>query len=61
MWKSKFDGVLVLNRRVVLHAIDATPARWRDDAGSSPLESQDGRAIAEKGLIEELSGAPTHW
>ena len=28
----------MLIRRVVLHAIDATPARWRDDAGSSPLE-----------------------
>ena len=28
----------VLNHRVVLHAIDATPARWRDDAGSSPLD-----------------------
>ena len=25
----------VLNRRVDLHAIDATPARWRGDAGSS--------------------------
>ena len=33
VWKSKFDGVFVLNRRVVLHAIDATPARWRGDAG----------------------------
>ena len=28
----------MLNRRVVLHAIDATPARWRGDAGSSPLD-----------------------
>ena len=27
VWKSKFYGVFVLNRRVVLHAIDATPAR----------------------------------
>ena len=26
------------NCRVVLHAIDATPARWRGDAGSSPLD-----------------------
>ena len=25
----KFYGVFVLNHRVVLHAIDATPARWR--------------------------------
>ena len=27
-----------LNRRVDLHAIDATPARWRGGAGSSPLD-----------------------
>ena len=26
------------DRRVVLHAIDATPARWRGGAGSSPLD-----------------------
>ena len=37
MWKSKFNGAFVLNHRVDLHAIDATPARWRGDAGSSPL------------------------
>ena len=29
---------VVLNRRVVFHAIDAMPARWRGDAGSSPLD-----------------------
>ena len=40
----KIYGTFVLNRRVDLHAIDAAPARWRGDAGSSPLE--------------ELSGAP---
>ena len=38
VWKSKFYGAFVLNRRVVLHAIDVTPARWRGDAGSSPLD-----------------------
>ena len=38
MWKSKFYGAFVLNHRVVLHAIDATPARWRGDADSSPLD-----------------------
>jgi len=27
-----------MNRRVDLHAIDATLARWRGDAGSSPLD-----------------------
>ena len=30
----KFYGVFVLNHRVVLHAIDAAPARWLGDAGS---------------------------
>ena len=34
----KIYGAFVLNRRVDLHAIDATPARWRGDAGSSPLD-----------------------
>ena len=38
VWKSKFYGAFVLNHRVVLHAIDATRARWRGDAGSSPLD-----------------------
>ena len=38
VWKSKFYGAFVLNRRVVLHAIDATPARRRGDVGSSPLD-----------------------
>jgi hypothetical protein len=36
--KSKFYDAFVLNRRVDLHAIDATPARWRGDVGSSPLD-----------------------
>ena len=35
VWKSKFYGAS-LNHRVGLHAIDATPARWRGDAGSFP-------------------------
>ena len=38
VWKSKFYGAFVLNRRVVLHAIDATPARWRGDVSSSQLD-----------------------
>ena len=45
----KFTVPFVLNRRVNLHAIDATPARWRGDSGSSVArQSQDGRVIAEK-------------
>ena len=34
----KFYGAFALNLRVDLHAIDATPARWRGDAGSLPLD-----------------------
>ncbi len=48
VWKSKFYGAFVLNHRVVLHAIDATPARWRGDVGSSPLEGARTVAVAEK-------------
>ena len=32
--KSKFHGAFVLNQRVVLHAIDATPARRRGDTST---------------------------
>ena len=37
VWKSKFYGAFLLNHRVVLHATDAAPARWRGDAAYSPL------------------------
>ena len=37
VWKSNFTARLLI-LRVNLHAIDATPARWRGDAGSSPLD-----------------------
>ena len=46
VWKSKFYRAFVLNRRVDLHAIDATPARWRGDAGSSPLNGASTAASA---------------
>jgi hypothetical protein len=49
VWKSKSYGAFVLNHRVVLHAVDAMPARWRGDAGSSPLD----RA--------RTAAHPTHW
>ncbi len=35
MWKSKFYGAFVLNRRVNLHSIDATP-RWRGGVPAHP-------------------------
>ena len=45
--KIKIYGAFVLNRRVVFHAIDATTARWRGDAGFSPL---DGASTAASSL-----------
>ena len=47
----KFYGAFVLIRRVVLHAIDATLARWRGDAGSSPDTLVDFHT-------ERVAGAP---
>ena len=44
VWKSKFYGVFVLNRRVVLHAIDATTA------ASSPRND----------LVKNFRVHPTH-
>ena len=38
----KFYGAFALNRRIVLHAIGATPARWRGDAGSAPRTRRTG-------------------
>ena len=54
VWKSKFYGAFALNLRVKLHAIDATPARWRGDAGSSPLDGA--RTAASSPRMH-----PTHW
>ena len=51
VWKSKFYDAFVLNHIVVLHAIDATPARWRGDADSSPL---DGTSAATPSLRNDL-------
>ena len=62
VWKSKFYDAFVLNHIVVLHAIDATPARWRGDAGSSPL---DGTSAATPSpgndLVKNCRVHPTHW
>ena len=45
-------------RRVDLHAIDATPARWRGDAGSSPLEHPTHWLISTQvpALLPRLAG-----
>jgi hypothetical protein len=62
VWKSKFYGAFVLNRRVVLHAIDATPARWRGDAGSSPLDRARTAAPSPRGdLVKNCRVHPTLW
>ena len=36
-----FHGAFALNCHVTLHAIDATPARWRGCAALSPLDAPD--------------------
>ena len=60
--KSKFYGAFVLNRRVDLHAIDATPARWRGDAGSSPLDRARSAASSPRNdLVKNCRVHPTHW
>ena len=52
----------VLNRRVDLHAIDATPARWRGDAGSSPLDGASTAASSPRNdLVKNYRVHPTHW
>ena len=58
VWKSKFYGAFVLNHRVVLHAIDATPARWRGDAGSSPLDRDRSAASSPRNDLVKNCRAP---
>ena len=50
----KFYGAFALNRRIVLHAIGATPARRRGDASPPPLD----RAGTAASFLGEH---PTHW
>ncbi len=62
MWHSNFYGAVVLNRRLVLDAIDATPARWRGDAGSSPLDRARTAASSPRNdLVKNRRVHPTHW
>ena len=61
MWKSKFHGAFVLNRRVDLHAIDATPARWRGGVGLSPLDGASTAASSPRNdLVKNYRVHPTH-
>ena len=44
------------------HAIDATPARWRGDAGSSPLDGARTAAPSLRNdLVKNYRVHPTHW
>ena len=53
VWKSKFYGVFVL---------DATPARWRGDAGSSPLDrARTAASLPRNDLVKDCRVHPTHW
>ena len=57
------EGVLrsVLNRGVDLHAIDAMPARWRGDVGSSPLDGARTAASSPRNdLVKNCRVHPTH-
>ncbi len=52
----------MLNHRLNLHAIDATPARWRGDAGSSPLDGASTAASSPRNvLVKNCRVHPTHW
>jgi len=58
----KFYGAFVLNHRVVLHAIDATPARLHGDAGSSPLDRARTAASSPRNdLVKNCRVHLTHW
>ena len=62
VWKSQYYGAFALNHCVVLHAIDATPARWRGDAGSSPLDRARTAASSPRNdLVKNCRVHPTHW
>ena len=57
----KFHGAFVLNRRVDLHAIDASPARWRGDVGSSPLDGASTAAsLPRNDFVKNCRAHPTH-
>ena len=62
VWKSKFYGAFVLNHRVDLHAIDATPARWHGAAGSSPLDRASTAASSPRNdLVKNCRVHPSYW
>ena len=48
------------NLRVDLHAIDAAPARWRGDAGYSPLDRASTATSSPRNDLEKNIVHPTH-
>ena len=47
---------------VARHAVDATPARWRGDAGFSPLDGAGTAASSPRNdLVKNYRVHPTHW
>ena len=59
--KSKFHGAFMLNRRVDLHAIDATSAPWRGPAGPSPLDGASTAASSPRNeFVKNHRVHPTH-
>ena len=55
-------GVCVEIKFTALHAIDATPARWRGDVGSSPLDGASTAASSPRNdLVKNYRVHPTHW
>ena len=51
----KFYGAFVLILRVNLHAIDELPARWRGDAGSSPLDGASAATSSPRSAPDTLA------
>ncbi len=57
----KIYGAFVLNHRVVLHAIDATPARRRGGVNSSPLDrARTAASSTRNDLVKNCRVHPTH-
>ena len=50
----EFSGAFVPNRYVDLHAIDATPARWRGDVGSSPPDGASAATSSPRNAPDTL-------
>ena len=59
VWKSKLYGAFVLNHRVVLHAIDTTPARWRQRGQHGRVEHPTHWLISTQALTEHARPART--